>query len=164
MISRRGKILKGIDMLQIGDKAPDFELLDQENQTVSLQGLKGSSIVLYFYPKDNTPGCTREACDFRDSLSHFKKKKVMVLGISPDSVASHGKFAEKFALPFPLLSDPDKKISRAYGVYKEKNMYGKKVMGIERTTFLIGPDGVIRAIFPKVKVEGHIRKLLETLE
>jgi thioredoxin-dependent peroxiredoxin len=150
-------------MLRIGEKAPDFSLLDQNNQTIELKKLQGNTVVLYFYPKDNTPGCTREACDFRDSAAQFKNKKVAVLGISPDSVASHGKFAGKIKLPFPLLSDPDKNISMAYGVYKEKNMYGKKVMGIERTTFIIDPQGIIQKIFPKVKVEGHIVALLDAL-
>jgi len=138
-------------------------LQDQDNQTVVYKDLKGKTVVLYFYPRDNTPGCTREACDFRDSMAQFKRKKVLVFGISPDSVASHGKFSGKFELPFPILSDPDKSVSMAYGVYKEKNMYGKKVMGVERTTFIIGPDGIIRKIFPKVKVEGHIAEVLDSL-
>jgi thioredoxin-dependent peroxiredoxin len=150
-------------MLQVGEKAPDFSLQDQDNQTVALKDLKGKTVVLYFYPKDNTPGCTREACEFRDSMSQFKKKKAHVFGISPDTVASHGKFAGKFSLSFPILSDPDKSVSMVYGVYREKNMYGKKVMGIVRTTFIIGPDGIIDKIFPKVKVEGHIAQVLDSL-
>ncbi len=150
-------------MLQVGDKAPDFSLPDQDGKTVALKDLQGKTVILYFYPKDNTPGCTREACDFRDSLTKFKKKGIVVVGVSPDSVASHGKFAGKFDLSFPLMSDEGKKLANTYGVYKEKNLYGKKVMGIERTTFVIGPEGTIQKIFPKVKVEGHIAQILESL-
>lgn len=150
-------------MLQVGDKAPDFSLPDQNGKTVTMRDFKGKTVVLYFYPKDHTPGCTREACDFRDSLEKFKKKEIVVIGVSPDSVASHEKFAGKFGLSFPLMSDDGRKLANAYGVYKEKNMYGKKVMGIERTTFVIGPDGTIQKIFPKVKVDGHISRLLESL-
>ncbi len=150
-------------MLQVGDKAPDFSLPDQNGKTVTMRDFKGKTVVLYFYPKNHTPGCTREACDFRDSLEKFKKKEIVVIGVSPDSVASHEKFAGKFGLSFPLMSDDGRKLANAYGVYKEKNMYGKKVMGIERTTFVIGPDGTIQKIFPKVKVDGHISRLLESL-
>lgn len=150
-------------MMQVGDKAPDFSLPDQDSRIVALKDLKGKTVVLYFYPKDNTPGCTQEACDFRDSLAKFKKRDIVVIGVSPDSVASHEKFAGKFELSFPLLSDDGRKLANAYGVYKEKNMYGKKVMGVERTTFIIGPDGTIQKIFPKVKVDGHIALILESL-
>lgn len=149
--------------MQVGDKAPDFSLPDQDSRIVALKDLKGKTVVLYFYPKDNTPGCTQEACDFRDSLAKFKKRDIVVIGVSPDSVASHEKFAGKFELSFPLLSDDGRKLANAYGVYKEKNMYGKKVMGVERTTFIIGPDGTIQKIFPKVKVDGHIALILESL-
>jgi peroxiredoxin Q/BCP len=150
-------------MLQVGDKVPEFSLLDQDGKTIALKDFKGKTVVLYFYPRDNTPGCTQEACDFRDSLAKFKRKGIVVIGVSPDSVASHEKFAGKFGLAFPLLSDEGRKLANACGVYKEKNMYGKKVMGIERTTFVIGPDGTIQKIFPKVKVDGHISRLLESL-
>ena len=152
-------------MLNPGDKAPDFSLPDQHNTVVSLKDFKGKSeVILYFYPKDDTPGCTREACNFRDSLKRFKKKNAVILGISNDDTGSHGKFADKYGLPFSLLSDASKKVVEAYGVYKEKSMYGKKYMGIERTTFVIGVDGKIKKIFPKVKVDGHTEEVLAALE
>jgi len=148
--------------LSIGDTAPDFTAATDEGE-ISLKSLRGQKVVLYFYPKDNTSGCTREACDFRDGSTKFKKKKVVVLGVSPDSVKSHQGFKAKHELDFPLVSDPDKKIANAYGVFKEKNMYGKKVMGIERTTFVIDEKGKIAAIYPKVKVDGHVAAILATL-
>jgi peroxiredoxin Q/BCP len=152
-------------MLNPGDKAPDFSLHDQENKKINLRDFIGKQeVVLYFYPKDDTPGCTKEACGFRDSIKAFQKKDVVVLGVSNDDTASHEKFAKKYELPFSLLSDGDKKVVEAYGVYKEKNMYGRKYMGIERTTFVIGKDGKVKRIFPRVKVDRHVEEILEALE
>jgi peroxiredoxin Q/BCP len=142
-------------MLEAGKPAPDFTLADQNGNTVTLSKLKGSPVVIYFYPKDDTPGCTKEACDFRDRTADFKKVGATVLGISPDDVTSHAKFAKKFELPFPLLADVGNKVCELYGVWKEKSMYGKKYMGVERTTFVIDAKGVVRKIYPKVKVDGH---------
>jgi thioredoxin-dependent peroxiredoxin len=145
----------------VGDKAPDFTLPADNGGTVSLKALKGKTAVLYFYPKDDTPGCTVEACAFRDALPDFSKVKAAIIGISRDSVASHDKFKTKFALPFPLASDTDGKVCEAYGVWVEKSMYGRKYMGIERATFLIDGKGVIRNVWRKVKVEGHAEDVLE---
>jgi peroxiredoxin Q/BCP len=145
----------------VGDKAPDFTLLADTGGTVSLKRLKGKTVVLYFYPKDDTPGCTAEACAFRDALPDFSKVKAAIVGISRDSVASHDKFKTKFALPFPLASDTDGKVCDAYGVWVEKSMYGRKYMGIERATFLIDGKGVIRNVWRKVKVQGHAEDVLE---
>lgn len=150
-------------MLKIGDKAPVFTLLDKNNRKISLKDFKEKKVVLYFYPKDMTSGCTQEACDFRDSFPAFNKLKAVVLGISADSVASHIKFAEKYELPFTLLSDENKEVVEKYGVWKEKSMYGKKYMGIERTTFIIDGEGRIKNIFPKVKVAGHIEEVMKAL-
>ena len=150
-------------MLKIGDKAPTFTLLDKNYQNVSLKDFKGKKVVLYFYPKDMTSGCTQEACDFRDALPAFNKLKAVVLGISADSAASHNKFADKYELPFTLLSDENKEVVEKYGVWKEKSMYGKKYMGIERTTFLIDGKGIIKNIFPKVKVAGHVEEVMKAL-
>ena len=151
-------------MLEVGKKAPAFSLQDGNGKKVALNDFKGKKIVLYFYPKDMTSGCTQEACDFRDSFPNFRKVKAEVLGISIDSVASHKKFAEKYNLPFTLLSDEKKEVVEKYGVWKEKSMYGKKYMGIERTTFIIDEDGKIQNIFPKVKVTGHIEEVMEALK
>jgi peroxiredoxin Q/BCP len=151
-------------MVEIGKPAPDFSLLDQSGKKVTLSKLKGSAVVLYFYPKDDTPGCTKEACSFRDESAAFKKKGAVILGVSPDDTESHAKFAKKFDLPFPLLADVGNKICTDYGVWKEKNMYGKKYMGVERTTFVIDGKGIVRHIFPKVKVDGHSAEVLEALE
>src|ERR1700677_3306428 len=142
-------------MVEIGKRAPDFSLLDQNGTKVTLSKLKGSPVVLYFYPKDDTPGCTKEACDFRDAFADYKKAGAVILGVSPDNGASHAKFAKKFDLPFPLLADHEKKVCEAYGVWKEKSMYGKKYMGVERTTLVIDKKGVVSKIFAKVKVDGH---------
>jgi peroxiredoxin Q/BCP len=150
-------------MLQEGDKAPDFTAKDDEGNEVSLKGLRGKKVVLYFYPKDNTSGCTQEACDFRDNFARIKRAGAIVLGVSPDSEKSHGKFKTKFDLTFPLLADEDKTLVNAYGVWKEKSMYGRKYMGVERTTFLIDEKGRIAKIFPKVKVAGHVDAVLEAL-
>jgi peroxiredoxin Q/BCP len=147
--------------LEVGDKAPDFTLAADGGGKVSLKALKGKTVVLYFYPKDDTPGCTAEACAFRDQLPDFSKVKAAVVGISRDSVASHDKFKKKFSLPFPLASDEDRKVSEAYGTWVEKSMYGRKYMGIERSTFLIDGNGVIRNIWRKVKVDGHADDVLK---
>ena len=147
--------------LKVGDMAPDFTLTTDGGGSISLKELKGKTVVLYFYPRDDTPGCTAEACAFRDSLPDFSKVKAQVVGISRDSVGSHDKFKRKFKLPFPLASDEDGKVTEAYGVFVEKSMYGKKYMGVERATFLIDGKGVIRDIWRKVKVEGHTDEVLE---
>jgi len=152
-----------METIKEGQKAPDFSLPDDNGQTVSLKDFKGKTIVLYFYPKDDTPGCTTEACSFRDEWSDFKKKGVQILGMSPDTSASHLKFRTKYKLPFPLLSDVDKKTLTAYGVWQEKSMYGRKYMGVVRTTVIIGPDGKIVKIFPKVSVTGHTQAVLDAL-
>ncbi len=150
-------------MLKEGQKAPSFISIDQDGNKIALKDLKGSNVVLYFYPKDDTSGCTKEACSFRDELPRFENLDAVIIGVSADSEDSHKKFAEKFSLPFSLLADEDKKIINAYGVWKEKSMYGKKYMGIERTTYIIDREGVIRKIFPKVKVDDHNREILEVL-
>ncbi len=151
-------------MLMVGKKAPAFKLMDANNVKVSLADFKGKKVVLYFYPKDMTSGCTQEACDFRDGMPDFKKIKTVVIGISPDSVESHKKFIDKYELPFILLSDDKKEVVEKYGVWKEKSMYGKKYMGVERTTFVIDEEGIIKNIFPKVKVAGHIEEVLKALK
>ena len=146
-------------------QAPDFSLPSTEGKHISLSDFKGKkNVVLYFYPKDDTPGCTKEACDFRDGTKEFAKNDAVILGVSADSVKSHDAFLMKFKLPFPLLSDEGKEMIKKYGVWKEKNMYGKKYMGIERTTFVIDKAGAIRKIFPKVKVDGHSEEILKALE
>jgi len=149
---------------EVGDMAPDFTLPADGGGRVSLKALKGKPVVLYFYPKDDTPGCTAEACAFRDQLSDFAKVKAAVVGISRDSVASHDKFKKKFKLPFPLASDEDGKVCQAYGVWVEKSMYGKKYMGIERSTFLIDGKGVVRNVWRKVKKDGHTDAVLAAAE
>ncbi|NRD46791.1 MULTISPECIES: thioredoxin-dependent thiol peroxidase [Corallococcus] len=151
-------------MPQAGDKAPGFSLPDQSGATVSLSQFKGRHVVLYFYPKDATPGCTTEACDFRDEHSALVKAGAVVLGVSPDSVASHQKFATKQGLPFSLLADPDHALADAYGVWGEKSLYGRKFMGLIRATFLIGPDAKVVRVWPKVKVAGHVAEVLATLQ
>jgi peroxiredoxin Q/BCP len=149
--------------LTVGSKAPSFSLPDQDGKTVSLGDFAGKSVVLYFYPKDDTPGCTAEACTFRDEHSAFQKKGAVVIGISPDDAKSHTKFIAKFSLPFPLLADVGHAIAEAYGVWVEKSMYGKKYMGVERSTFVIGPDGKLAAIYRKVKPAEHIADVLAAL-
>ncbi len=146
----------------IGKTAPDFTLPSTTGENISLKQFKGKkTVVLYFYPKDETPGCTREACDFRDTFAEFEKHNTVILGVSTDGMESHQHFREKQHLPFPLLADEDASVSKMYGVYKQKNLYGKKSMGIERTTFVIDRTGRIAQIYPKVKVEGHVADLLE---
>lgn len=150
-------------MLKIGDRAPDFSLLSDSGKTISLKSLKGHKIVLYFYPKDNTSGCTKEACDFRDSIKTFENKETVIIGISKDSIESHKNFKTKFNLPFNLLSDEAGQMVKDYGVWKEKSMYGKKFMGIERTTFLIDEKCKIKHIWNKVKVPGHVQEIISKL-
>ena len=152
------------DELKLGDHAPDFSLPDQEGKMVSLKSLKGRQVVLYFYPKDDTPGCTKEACGFRDSLRAIEKANTVVLGVSMDDAGSHQKFIKKYSLPFTLLCDEDGKVSKAYGVYKKKNMYGKTYWGIERSTFIIDETGKLKAIFRKVKVDGHVDEVQAALK
>lgn len=147
--------------VEVGDKAPDFTLPADGGGKVALKALRGKTVVLYFYPKDDTSGCTAEACAFRDTLPDFSKVKAQVIGISRDSVASHDKFKQKYKLPFPLASDADGKVCEAYGVWVEKSMYGRKYMGIERATFLIDAKGVVRGVWRKVKVPGHAEEVLE---
>jgi peroxiredoxin Q/BCP len=150
--------------LKEGDPAPDFEVLDDEGKPFRLESLRGTDVVLYFYPKADTPGCTKEACNFRDTISQFKEHGAAVIGVSPDEPGAQAKFKAKYELTFPLLADTDHKVAEAYGVWKEKSMYGKKYMGIERTTFLIGKDGRIRHIFEKVKPEGHADEVLAAMK
>jgi peroxiredoxin Q/BCP len=146
----------------IGKPAPDFTLPSTNGETVSLRQFKGKkTVILYFYPKDETPGCTREACDFRDHHTDFERQSVVVLGVSTDGLESHRHFTDKHQLPFTLLADEDAAVAKMYGVYKQKNLYGKKYMGIERTTFVIDRTGRVAQIYPKVKVDGHIQNLLE---
>lgn len=150
-------------MLKEGDKAPEFTTTDDEGNKVSLKDFRGKKVVLYFYPKDNTSGCTKEACDFRDNLGRIKRKDAVVLGVSPEGEKSHTKFKTKFDLTFPLLVDEDKTLVNLYGVWKEKSLYGRKYMGVERTTFLIDEKGKIAKIFPKVKVAGHVDEVILAL-
>ncbi len=150
-------------MLNIGDKAPLFTLCDKDGNEVSLSDFLGKKVVLYFYPKDNTPGCTRQACAFADAYSEFRAKNVEVIGISKDSAASHVKFAEKYSLPFTLLSDPNRQAIEAYGVWQEKKMCGKVSMGVVRTTFVIDENGNIEKIMPKVKPDTNAAEILAML-
>ena len=150
-------------VLQVGQPAPDIRLQDDEGREVRLADFHGKQVVLYFYPKDDTPGCTVEACAFRDGAARLRQRGAVVLGVSADPVASHKKFKAKFHLNFSLLSDTDKAAVQAYGVWKEKSMYGRTYMGIERTTFLIDAAGKIAKIFPKVKVDGHVEEVLAAL-
>ena len=150
-------------MLEKGMKAPDFALADKDGNTVRLSDFVGKKVVLYFYPKDNTPGCTRQACAFAGAYARFREKDVAVIGVSRDSVASHVKFAEKYDLPFILLSDPERQAIEAYGVWQEKKNYGKVSMGVVRTTFIIDENGVIEAVMPKVKPDTNAAEVLELL-
>jgi thioredoxin-dependent peroxiredoxin len=150
--------------INLNDKAPEFTLQDENGKEISLKALRGKVVVLYFYPRADTPGCTIEACEFRDTYKQMQKTGAVLLGISPDTPQAQKKFQDKFRLPFSLLADADKKVADAFGVLQEKNMYGKKVMGIVRTTFIIGPDGKIQHIFPKVKAEGHAGEVLAYLK
>jgi len=150
-------------MVKEGKTAPEFTLASSEGGDVSLKGLRGKTVVLYFYPKDDTPGCTREACAFRDRQAKIKKAGAVVLGVSGDSLESHGKFKAKYELNFPLLSDPDKAVAKKYGAWGEKVLYGKKTIGMIRSTFVIDGEGVVRKVFPRVKVDGHAEKVLEAV-
>lgn len=150
-------------MLQIGTKAPNFTLFDKDGNAVSLSDFLGKRVVLYFYPKDNTPGCTRQACAFAGAYKEFEARNVVVIGISRDSVASHQKFAEKYGLPFILLSDPDRVAIEAYGVWQEKKNYGKVSMGVVRSTYLIDAEGKIAAVMPSVKPDTNAAEILEML-
>jgi peroxiredoxin Q/BCP len=147
--------------VEVGDKAPDFTLPSDGGGKVSLKALKGKAVVLYFYPKDDTSGCTAESCAFRDALPNFSKAMAEIIGISRDSVASHDKFKAKYSLTFPLAADEEGKVCEAYGTWVEKSMYGRKYMGIERSTFLIDAKGVVRNVWRKVKVPGHAEAVLE---
>lgn len=151
-------------MIEEGKKAPAFTLPSSEGGTVSLKDLKGKTVVLYFYPKDDTPGCTREACEFRDTQAPLRKAGALVFGVSGDSLESHGKFKKKYKLNFPLLADEGHAVATKFGAYGEKSLYGRKFMGIIRSTFVIDGDGVVRKVFPKVKVDGHAEKVLEAVK
>ena len=149
---------------QAGDKAPMFKLPSSTGETVDLSKLKGKTVVLYFYPRADTPGCTKEACGFRDAIASYKKLDVPVFGVSPDPVEDVKKFADKFKLNFPLLADADHAVAEKYGVWQERSMYGKKYMGVARTTFIIGPDGKVTHLIEKVKPEGHDQEVLALLK
>lgn len=151
------------DWIEEGAKAPDFTLPTHDGSKLKLSSLRGQPVVLYFYPKDDTPGCTKEACSFRDAKAKFAKHKAVVLGVSPDSPESHSTFRTKYKLPFTLLADVDHKVAEKYGAWREKNMYGKKTMGIARSTFVIGPDGKVAKVFKAVKVDGHDEQVLAAL-
>lgn len=149
--------------LNIGDKAPDFTLPSDQHISVSLKDFRGKKVVLYFYPKDNTPGCTREACDFRDSLEKLSSQNTVVIGISKDSPERHQKFKQKYTLPFTLLADENGDVCEAYGIINKKSLFGRTFLGIQRSTFLIDEQGIIRAIWRKVKVTGHTKQVLDEL-
>lgn len=151
-------------MLKAGDKAPAFSLESDGGGRVALQDLSGRKVVLYFYPKDDTSGCTTEACEFRDSWASVKAAGAVVLGVSPDSPASHDKFKAKYQLPFPLLADPDHRVAQSYGAWGEKSMYGRKYQGILRSTFIIDERGRVARVFPRVKPRGHAAEVLAALE
>lgn len=150
-------------MVETGQLAPNFTLPAHTGESISLESFRGKPVVVYFYPKDDTPGCTKEACSFRDHWEALGRHGVVVLGISPDGVASHQKFAAKYSLPFPLLADPDHAVAEAFGAWGSKSMYGKTVTGILRTTFLIGPDGLVRHVFKKPKTDIHAEEVLARL-
>jgi peroxiredoxin Q/BCP len=153
------------DALKVGEPAPAVSLVADDGKTVSLQDFRDKqAVVLYFYPKDDTPGCTKEACSFRDLSAEFAEKGAVILGVSPDDAKSHLKFRDKFSLPFPLLSDPGAEVAQRFGIWVEKTNYGKKYMGVERTTVVIGKDGTIKKVFPKVSVDGHVEEVLAALD
>ena len=151
-------------MLDVGDVAPDFTLPTDGGGEMTLSSMRGKKVVLYFYPKDDTSGCTKEACDFREKISEFEKAGAVVLGMSPDGVKKHDKFKAKYDLPFSLIADEEKTALEAYGVWVEKSMYGRKYMGVERTTFLIDADGSIQSVWRKVKVPGHVDAVLDAVQ
>ncbi len=150
--------------LREGDPAPDFELETDAGERLRLSQLGGRTVVLYFYPRAGTPGCTVEACEFREVMPELKRRGAVVVGISPDTREAQARFKARHGLPFTLLADPENKVARAYGVWKEKQLYGRKLMGVERTTFVIGPDGAIHRIFRKVRPKGHAAKVVEALD
>jgi peroxiredoxin Q/BCP len=152
------------DELKVGEKAPDFSLPSGAGQTITLKSLRGKQVVLYFYPKDDTPGCTKEACSFRDEITQIEKAHAVVLGVSTDGLASHQRFSKKYGLPFALLSDEGLVVAKAYGVYKQKSMYGRTYWGIERSTFVVDEMGKLAAIFRKVKVDGHVDQVMTALK
>lgn len=151
------------EFIEPGKKAPAFTLVSDQGEKVKLADLAGSPVVLYFYPKDDTPGCTKEACNFRDRLDEIQQHGAKVFGVSPDDAKSHQKFRDKYSLNFPLLIDTDHKVAEKYGAWREKNMYGKKTMGIQRSTYLIGPDGKVAKVWKKVSVDGHDDQVIEAL-
>ncbi len=150
-------------LIKEGQEAPEIKLPTDTGEPFTLSSFHGKHIVLYFYPKADTPGCTKESCEFRDTTQTFTKANTVIVGISPDASAAQAKFKAKFDLPFTLLADVDHEAAQAYGVWKEKSMYGKKYMGIERTTFVINPEGIVKKVFPKVKVEGHAEEVLAAI-
>jgi thioredoxin-dependent peroxiredoxin len=152
------------DFIEAGKNAPDFTLTADSGEKIKLSSLRGQPVILYFYPKDDTPGCTKEACAFRDRKAELSKLGATVLGVSPDDTASHGKFRDKFALNFPLLADPEHRVAEKYGAWGEKNSYGKITQGIRRSTFLIDADGLIHKVWPNVKPEGHDEQVIEALK
>ena len=153
-----------VSLVEEGKSAPDFSLKSDDGKSYSLSQFRGKKeIVLYFYPQDDTPGCTKEACSFRDSLAGLTSRDVQVLGVSPDDLDSHAKFRTKYGLNFPLLSDPEKKVSKAYGVYKLRNLYGREFMGIERSTFIIDKKSIVKKTFRKVRVDGHVDAIMQNL-
>jgi peroxiredoxin Q/BCP len=152
------------DWVEEGQKAPDFELQDDAGRKFRLSGAQGKPVVLFFYPQDDTPGCTKEACAFRDRREELRERGALVLGVSPDGVQSHAAFRDKFSLNFPLLADPSHTVAETYGAWREKNLYGKKSMGIQRSTFLIGADGVVRKVWRKVDVQEHDGQVIAALD
>jgi peroxiredoxin Q/BCP len=152
-----------MDLITEGAEAPDFTMKASGGGEVSLHDLRGKNVILYFYPADDTPGCTKEACQFRDLFPDFSGSDAVILGVSPDDVDSHEKFAAKYRVPFTLLADPDHVVATAYGAWREKNTFGKKYMGIDRSTFWIGPEGTLRRVWRAVKADGHAQKVLEAL-
>jgi len=154
---------EGTAWIEEGATAPDFTLKADDGKEVRLSALRGKPVVLYFYPQDDTPGCTKEACAFRDRSAELKAKGAVILGVSPDDVASHGKFRDKYALNFPLLADAGHKVAETYGAWREKNMYGKKSMGVQRSTFLIDAAGTVRKVWKRVSVDGHDEQVLAAL-
>lgn len=151
------------DWVDVGSEAPDFTLPSDQGEMIQLRKLRGKTVVLYFYPKDDTPGCTREACSFRDAQAEMKKLGAVVLGISADEIASHQKFRTKYGLNFPLLADVDHGVAEAYGAWREKTRFGKKTMGIQRSTFLIDKDGIVRKVWKNVQVDGHDQQVLQAI-
>lgn len=152
------------DWIEVGKKAPAFTLKDDSGKSVRLSDLKGTPVVLYFYPRDDTPGCTKEACAFRDRSDEIKSLGVRVLGVSPDSVESHQKFRDKYSLNFPLLADPEHKVAEKYGAWREKNMYGKKSMGVQRSTYLIDAEGKVTKVWKRVQVAGHDQAVIDAVQ